>query len=224
MNLTLIESRKVNNALVDGFYGDKQSWFTRTQIGEALGYSDPQQAILLIHKRHKNRLDLFSRYYQFDTPSGLQAGYVYSFRGVLEICRWSKQPKADEVMDALYDMAESVREKGYFSLMPDMELCNMLANKYLENPLIAAKIGTPFIKNLAEFNIKEEKREAKEIIRDMNRQHKAILKYYSSHLGEDGYQDAIKRVTDNAVQELAEKCPHIEVPGMSIHCIQVKNK
>ena len=223
MNLTLIESRKVNNALVDGFYGNKESWFTRTQIGEALGYEHPTEAIGKIHNRHKNRLDLFSRVTQIDLPSGVQEGYVYSFRGVLEICRWSKQPKADEVMDALYDMAESVREKGYFSLMPDMELCNMLANKYLENPLIAAKIGTPFIKHLADFNIKEEKREAKEIIREMNRRHKAILKYYSSHLEESGYREAIERATNEAVQDLAEKCPHLEVPGMNIHCIRVKN-
>lgn len=87
--LTLIEQRTINNVLVDGYYGSKEAWFTRFQIGSALEYDDPQNAITVIHKRHRERLDQFSRRCQIDTPSGRQEGFVYSIRGVLEICRWS---------------------------------------------------------------------------------------------------------------------------------------
>lgn len=119
MGLALIEHRTINGKLVDGFYGDKEAWFTRTQIGEALGYDEPQDSIKKIHKRHKERLDMFSRWGQIDTTSGIQEGYVYNLRGVLEICRWSRQPKADMVMDKLYDMALSIRDKGRDLAMTD---------------------------------------------------------------------------------------------------------
>lgn len=129
MELNLILTQPVNNVPVDGYYDEETAWFTRFQIGSALEYDDPQSAILHIHKRHKERLDKFSRECQFDTPSGTQVGFVYSIRGVLEICRWSKQPKADMVMDALYDMAEEVIKKGYYSTMPDEQLAALLDEK-----------------------------------------------------------------------------------------------
>lgn len=129
MELNLIMTQEVNNVPVDGYYGEETAWFTRFQIGQALEYADPQKAILLIHKKHKERLDKFSRGYQFDTPSGKQTGYIYNYRGVFEICRWSRQPKADMVMDALYDMAEQVRKKGYYSTMPDEKLYSLLTEQ-----------------------------------------------------------------------------------------------
>ena len=52
-DLRLIETKQINNVSVDGWYGTQQAWFTRTQIGQALEYSDHQNAILIIHKRHK---------------------------------------------------------------------------------------------------------------------------------------------------------------------------
>ena len=125
--LTLIEQRTVNNVLVDGYYGSEEAWFTRFQIGSVLEYADPQHAITLIHNKHKERLDKFSRESQIKTPSGTQVGFVYSIRGVLEICRWSNQPKADMVMDALYDMAESVVKKGYYTVMSAEETIKALA-------------------------------------------------------------------------------------------------
>ena len=59
--LSLIETRAINDVLVDGYYGNTEAWFTREQIGTALEYDDPTDAISKIHRRHKNRLDLFSR-------------------------------------------------------------------------------------------------------------------------------------------------------------------
>ena len=140
--MTLVETRNINNVLVDGFYGEKQAWFTRRQIGEALGYADPQHAITLIHSKHKERLDKFSRGSQIETPSGRQEGFLYSFKGVLEICRWSRQPKADMVMDAIWDMAESVIQKGYFSLMSDEDLYHALGERLKERQEIILRTYT----------------------------------------------------------------------------------
>lgn len=112
MELALAKQEMVNNTLVCGYYDGKEPWFTRTQIGQALEYADPQKAILLIHKKHKERLDQFSMGYQFDTPAGKREGYAYNLHGVFEICRWSRQPKADMVMDRLYDMAIQIMREG----------------------------------------------------------------------------------------------------------------
>lgn len=148
--LTLIEQRTVNNITVDGYYADKEAWFTRYQIGSALEYADPQHAITLIHNKHKERLDKFSRESQIETPSGKQKGFVYSIRGVLEICRWSKQPKADMVMDALYDMAESVMEKGYYTVMSAEETIKALA-KGMEYDHFMEDVVFPAIEMQDEF-------------------------------------------------------------------------
>lgn len=127
--LTLVETKTVNNVLVDGYLDGKTPYFTREQIGLALEYDHPKKSVAVIHSRHKERLDKYSRGYQIDTPSGKQEAVVYNIKGVFEICRWSKQPKADMVMDALYDMAEEVLTKGYFSLMSDEALAQLLDEK-----------------------------------------------------------------------------------------------
>ena len=44
------------------FYVDEDNniYMSRTQIGYALGYSNPSHAILVMHQRHKERMDKFS--------------------------------------------------------------------------------------------------------------------------------------------------------------------
>lgn len=132
--LTLVKTQTINDVLVNGYYGAKEAWFTRNEIGSALEYSDPQHAITLIHNKHKERLDQFSFQSQIETPAGKREGVVYNIRGVFEICRWSKQPKANMVMDALYDMAESVVRTGFYSSLPDQDLIDLLVKRQSENP------------------------------------------------------------------------------------------
>lgn len=137
--LQLIETKQINNVTVDGWYGTKQAWFTRFQIGEALEYDNPNDAIAKIHDRHKERLDKFSRLDKLSNEVQSYNVYLYSIRGVLEICRWSRQPRADMVMDALYDMAMEVMEKGYYSTLSDNQLLNMLSDRLKENPKLISK-------------------------------------------------------------------------------------
>lgn len=149
--LKLVEQRNVNNVLVDGYYGEEVAWFTREQVGSALEYSNPYQAITNIHNRHKERFDDKSVQLTLSSTDGKQyETWVYNFKGILEICRWSKQPKADMVMDALYDMAESVVKKGYYTVMSAEDTIKALA-KGMEYDHFMEDVVFPAIEMQDEF-------------------------------------------------------------------------
>ena len=222
-SLALVEKRTINNVLVEGYYKDKDAWFSREQIGSALGYSHPGIAIGKIHNKHKERLDKFSTLTKTVNVDGKEReSYIYCLRGVLEICRWSKQPVADMVMDKLYDMAMSVIDKGYYSVMPNSELLNVLVRKCIDQPLLYQQLNKKFIGSMIKMQLKDEKTEARWIIDDYNRKCKSLSSYYNKHLGEGGFREAYIKLGEEAENALAEKCPHISVYGLNKSTIQVK--
>lgn len=81
---------------------------TREQIGSALEYSRPEDAIYRIHKRHKERLDNLS--ICLSDGFGHEVFY-YTERGIMEICRWSNSKKANQFMDWVWDIVEKYRNK-----------------------------------------------------------------------------------------------------------------
>ena len=88
---------------------------TREQIGIALEYSDPMNAIYKIHKRHQDRLDNLS----ICLSDGLgHEIYYYNERGIMEICRWSNSKKANLFMDWVWDIIEKYRHN---ELQPNLE-------------------------------------------------------------------------------------------------------
>lgn len=79
---------------------------TREQIGQALEYADPINAIYKIHKRHQDRLDKMS----ICLSDGLGHDiYYYTEKGIMEICRWSNSKRANEFMDWVWDVIEAYR-------------------------------------------------------------------------------------------------------------------
>ena len=199
--MKLISSQTINNTVVDGYYDTEKAWFTREQIGLALEYTDPIRSVSHIHNRHKGRLDPLSVVVKLTTTDGKAYDmYMYSFKGVLEICRWSKQPKADEVMDKLYDMAEEVMKKGYYSTMSDEALLEVLAEKYSHEP--------KYFQSIVE-NEKEQRQAKKAIaekkitelvhsIPDMERSdfETALTNLYRYGLGVTEYNRLMKRFED----------------------------
>lgn len=100
---------------------------TREQIGQALEYSEPMKQVAKIHERHKGRLDKFS----FVEMTNGRNIYFYSMKGVYEIYRWSRQPKADEFIDFVWNVMEAIR-KGEFSIEPIQLQCMRETNKTLK--------------------------------------------------------------------------------------------
>lgn len=101
--------------------GDNNIYMSRTQIGYALGYKDPSNAILRIHQRHYERLDKMSlevKGCQFVTPYPNKNKnahiYMYVVQGAFEICRHSNQPHADKFYDWVYQTVIEIARNGYY--------------------------------------------------------------------------------------------------------------
>jgi len=118
-NLTLIKSENFEQIQCD-FWQDenKEIWVTREQIGKALGYADPDKAIANIHDRNRDRLDKFSTILNLRKVEGNREVsrqiIAYNYKGIYEICRFSRQPKADAFMDWVWDVIESIRKHGAY--------------------------------------------------------------------------------------------------------------
>lgn len=102
---------------------------TREQIGQALEYKDPSKAIRKIHLKHKDRLEPLCLRLKLDnnqnganlSKSEEQERVYYTQRGIMELCRWSRQPKADNFMDWAWDIIESYRNNTLSSQNIDMK-------------------------------------------------------------------------------------------------------
>ena len=125
-NVKLITTETFGN-LPCNFYCNMNNdiLLTREQIGQALEYSDPIKAIQKIHLKHKDRLDELSVRIKGSTQIGgdltkseEQERVYYTERGIMEICRWSRQAKANLFMDWVWDIIEKYRHN---ELQPDMK-------------------------------------------------------------------------------------------------------
>lgn len=116
-SLKLITTENFGNISCD-FYRNMNDdiLLTREQIGSALEYSHPDIALGKIHSRHKKRLDQFSVLTKLVSTDGKEYDtYLYTQKGVMEICRWSNKPKANQFMDWCWDVIEKYRNSQGFT-------------------------------------------------------------------------------------------------------------
>jgi len=107
--LTLITTERFGELDCNFYESGKEYVVTREQISAALGYANAD-GIARIHNRHKERFVKFSTVVNLTTVEGnrnvARNTIVYTRRGIMEICRWSRQPKADAFMDFCWDVME----------------------------------------------------------------------------------------------------------------------
>lgn len=111
MKFKLITTETFENVPCD-FYRNMndEMLLTRNQIGQALEYKNPQKAIDNIHTKHRNRLDDLSVTTKLRATDGKEYfTTLYTQRGIMEICRWSRQSKANQFMDWVWDIIEAYR-------------------------------------------------------------------------------------------------------------------
>lgn len=105
------------------FYVDENDkiYMSRTQIGYALKYKNPQDAIKKIHQRHFEQLE--KRYIEVVgdnlSPRVKDLGnktsiFMYDERGILDVIRWSTSKIADEYFDWVYDVMAEIKKNGYY--------------------------------------------------------------------------------------------------------------
>ena len=121
--LTLATQKPFGTLTCDFYKNDSSEFYmTRTQIGQALEYGDPNDAIRLIHKRNADRLNPLSAPVNLTGADGKPHDtYVYNIRGVMEICRFSRQPKADKFMDFVWNVMESLYNGNSVLAAPDQQ-------------------------------------------------------------------------------------------------------
>lgn len=97
-----------------------------------MGYKNPANAIKNIHLKHKERLDKFS--------TQLTLGYVegdryvererilYNRKGIMEICRWSRQPLADKFMDWCWEIMDRLISNSLNNVTLSREEYSMIVN------------------------------------------------------------------------------------------------
>lgn len=124
--MTVITSKHFGALNVDVYQNDKHQYYmTREQIGAALEYNNPNKAIQNIHVKNTDRLDPLSTFLKLRKVEGgitKEREYiVYSLRGVMEICRLSRQPKADAFMDFCWDIMESLMRGDSVLATPQMD-------------------------------------------------------------------------------------------------------
>ena len=131
--MELLTTREFNGVALDCYRADNENdgfWATREQIGQLLEYTNPGISIGNIHNRNKERLDKFSRLIKLIKVEGerdVEREFtMYNFKGFLEICRFSNQPKANAVIDFAWNVMDEIRRTG--SYIPDIEAAKTLLN------------------------------------------------------------------------------------------------
>lgn len=125
-SMTVITSKPFGALNVDVYQNDKHQYYmTREQIGRALECKEPRKYIAKIHERNADRLDSLSTVVKLTTVEGgitkEREIICYSLRGVMEICRLSRQPKADAFMDFCWDIMESLMRGDSVLANPQMD-------------------------------------------------------------------------------------------------------
>lgn len=105
------------------FYVDEDNniYMSRTQIGYALEYKDPSNAVKNIHNKYHERFDRFSVEVsgaQFVPPINKNKNspkiYMYAEKGIYEVCRRSRQTVADKFYDWVYDAISEIKKNGFY--------------------------------------------------------------------------------------------------------------
>lgn len=122
MKLKLVKQGNFLGTKCD-FYVDEENniYMSRTQIGYALQYKDPANAIKNIHNKNHDRFDKMSVILtgaQFEPPlknnKNAEKVYMYKETGIYAMCARSRQPIADDFNDWVSSVIISIRKNGYY--------------------------------------------------------------------------------------------------------------
>lgn len=89
-------------------------------------YGSPGDAIRNIHDRHESRLSKFSVTVKLSGTDGkMYDTYLYSTKGVYEICRWPHHPEADAQKNVIDKFRKWTVDSAYPTEIPYVETKNI---------------------------------------------------------------------------------------------------
>lgn len=141
MDFNLKKNERFGEMVVDFYEMSGEIFMTAKQIGVALGYEYPVDAIHGIHEENVERLFALSFLVEseqsepeifFSTPEYIT---LYNEKGIYEIVRKSNQQEADKFFDYVYDVIDKVRKNGGYIYVED----NMTEDDILERAMSIAK-------------------------------------------------------------------------------------
>ena len=122
MRLRLVKQGDFFGTKCDFYVNEAGDIFmSRTQIGYALKYKQPQNAITIIHKRYpellKGKSVELDRVNLTPSPQYLRNNekiFMHNERGIYDIVRKSNQPVADEYFEWVFEVIQSIKQNGYY--------------------------------------------------------------------------------------------------------------
>ena len=140
MSLSLIKSESFGSVQCDFYQNDQeQNCMTTEQLGQALGYEFPKQAIgKIIDRNAYLKNDEFSGVVKLGTPNGgTQETRVFTEDGIYEVTFLSKTAKAKEFRAWVREILKSLRKGQTVLVSPDklqeLEIKRMNAEARLIN-------------------------------------------------------------------------------------------
>lgn len=189
MNLKLITTEKFGD-LNCNFYRNLNDdiLLTREQVGQALEYAKPSKAIQSIHLKHKDRLEPLCLRIKLGHPqsegnltkSEEQEQVYYTERGIMEICRWSRQSKANIFMDWVWDIVERYRHNELSSSALQQVTVNLSAITASLQTIITQNqsLNDRIISLLERNSAGRTKRGFSYWTKKMNRKYEALMDHY----------------------------------------------
>ena len=137
-----IVQQTFNNHIFDLVEKDNDLWFTGEQIGIALEYKNPRDAILDIYSRNKDELDEYSVTLKLRATDGKKyKTRVFNEKGVMLITMFSRQRKAKIFRRWAVDILNAYRHGELVAMSPKAQHMMMVDKVFNASKRIARNAG-----------------------------------------------------------------------------------
>jgi prophage antirepressor-like protein len=126
-DLKLVKSESFGDVTCDFYQGDDAICMTSEQLGQALGYAEPQKAISKIVERNQYlNAPEFSGFVKMTTPRGEQLTRVFTEDGIYEVAMLSRTEPANSFRAWVRTVIKTIRKTGAY-VAPQMSQIEILA-------------------------------------------------------------------------------------------------
>ena len=188
--------------------GPDEIWFVLKDVCDALGHSNSRMVFKRLDDDEKG-------VHQMDTLGGKQSLQVVNEAGLYNVILRSDSDKAKPFRRwVTHEVLPSIRKKGYYSCMSDTDLLRTVATQCMDRPSLLPRLTKGYISDLVKMQLRDEKIEARDIMKKYNWRVEQIRKEMVRNPGNSNYSEQLQILTLDTQREIDEKCPHV---GVRVH-------